>query len=450
MGDLPFAKAPAFSQKNVLDYDTHEHWWTSFNDSQLNQRIDRALTNNFTLVSAWERLNAANAIAKRERSGLFPALDGSAGVELQDGNKGDDNDLELSLGLEASYEVDLWGRIQSRVQAENFRAAASAANYQVVAITLSSEVALTWYQICEARLELELINSQIETNQAVLEILQKRFAAGQLRSADILRQRQLIEATREQAVVVQSRLALLENRLAVLEGRPPQQKLTLPEGVLPDLAATPRVGLPAALLQRRPDVQEALLILQSADRDLASAVSDQYPRLNITASITTAAENPAGLFREWLASLAGQLTAPLFDAGQRKAEVERNEAIRRQRLAEYGQVVLNAFREVEDALARERFQLQRLERLEKQLELAKETNQQLRTQYLNGVTDYIAVLTAIREQQQLERDVLNARLARIEIRIALHRALAGGFKLPQARQAKETDEMNEQGTPENE
>ncbi len=284
----------------------------------------------------------------------------------------------------------------------------------------------------------------------MLEILQKRFAAGQLRSADILRQRQLIEANREQAVVVQSRLALLENRLAVLEGRPPQQKRTLPEGVLPDLAATPRVGLPAALLQRRPDVQEALLILQSADRDLASAVSDQFPRLNITASITTAAENPAGLFREWLASMAGQLTAPLFDAGQRKAEVERNEAIRRQRLAEYGQVVLNAFREVEDTLARERFQLQRLERLEKQLELAKETNQQLRTQYLNGVTDYIAVLTAIREQQQLERDVLNARLARIEIRIALHRALAGGFKLPEARQSNETDEMNEQGTPENE
>ncbi len=143
MGELPFANAPAISQKDVQDYGTHEPWWTSFNDNQLNQRINHALTNNFTLVSAWERLNAANAILKRERSGLFPALDGSAGVELQDGNEDDDNDLELSLGLEASYEVDLWGRIQSRVHAENFRAAASAANYQAVAITLSSEVALT-------------------------------------------------------------------------------------------------------------------------------------------------------------------------------------------------------------------------------------------------------------------------------------------------------------------
>ncbi|MFW5682744.1 MAG: TolC family protein, partial [Phycisphaeraceae bacterium] len=125
----------------------------------------------------------------------------------------------------------------------------------------------------------------------------------------------------------------------------------------------------------------------------------------------------------------------LFDAGQRRAEVNRAEAVTRQRVAEYGQSVLTAFREVEDALAAEQFDAQRIDRLEEQLRLSRQTLEQLRTQYLNGVTDYIAVLTALTQQQRLQRDLVASRLARLDSRIELYRALAGPFDTPRERAA---------------
>jgi len=421
-----------------------DRWWTAFNDADLNERIERALEDNFSLALAWERLREADAVVRRERSGLRPSLDETAGAELREGNDVD-QESELSLGLEASYEIDLWGRIRSAVEAERLRADATLADYQTAAITLTSELTLAWYQLAESRSQLLLISSQLETNETVLLVLEKRFAVGQSGSADVLRQRQLVESTREQLIIAEAETALLEHRLAVLEGRAPQDLHSFGDAELPELPSMPATGLPSDLLQRRPDIRSAMLLLEAADKDLASAVSDQYPRLNLSASISTSAENPSGLFENWIASLAGQIVAPIIDGGQRRAEVRRNEAVRRQRLAEYGQAVLTAFREVEDALAQEEHETRRIRSLQRQLEFARSTSKQLRTQYLNGATDYIDVLTAVRDQQQLERSVLGSRLNLITSRIALYRALAGGFETPREVaehiQPEQTDEQ---------
>lgn len=441
---LPLQDAPTFSQSGEAA--APDRWWTAFDDEELNRRIDRALADNFSLAAAWERLREAQAIARRERAGLFPMLDGVGSAERVTGD-GVDSESRFSMGLEASYEVDLWGRIESIVEAERFRASATAADYQAAAISLSAEVALIWYELAASRLQLELIESQLETNQTVLEVLESRFAVGQSGSADVLRQRQLVEATHEQLVVVRAQIKVLAHQLAVLEGRPPQQTVPYPIPALPDLPATPATGLPAELLQRRPDVQSALMQLRASDEDVAVAVSEQYPRINLAASITTSAEQPSTLFSDWLTSLAGQITAPLLDGGQRRAEVERTKAVRRQRLAEYGQTVLVAFREVEDALTQEAEQIERIQSLRKQLTLANRTYQQLRTQYLNGAADFIDVLIALREQQQIERNVLTANLDRISFRIALYRALAGGFTTPREA-TQSTQEVNERMTDE--
>ncbi|MFW6336106.1 MAG: TolC family protein, partial [Phycisphaeraceae bacterium] len=315
------------------------------------------------------------------------------------------------------------------------RARATAAEYRTAALTLAAEVARTWYRLAEAQRQLDILQQQIDTNESVVELLEDRFAAGQIRSADVLRQRQLVEATREQAVLARSRQARLQHQLAVLMGRPPQAEPPNPRGELPEIPPPPAVGLPAELVERRPDVRQARLRLEAADRDLASAIADRYPRINLTASLSSTAEDPGGLFENWLASLTGQLVAPLFDAGQRRAEVNRAEAVTRQRVAEYGQSVLTAFREVEDALAAEQFDAQRIDRLEEQLRLSRQTLEQLRTQYLNGVTDYIAVLTALTQQQRLQRDLVASRLARLDSRIELYRALAGPFDTPRERAA---------------
>ena len=134
------------------------------------------------------------------------------------------------------------------------------------------------------------------------------------------------------------------------------------------------------------------------------------------------------LFQDWAYTLAGNIVGPLIYGGRLRAEVDRTEALKNQRLYEYGQTVLIAFREVEDALIRELKQKERIEIFRKQLELSANTSQQLKLSFLNGITDYLDVLLALGQEQQLQRDLINARQQLLEIRIGLYRALAGSFE----------------------
>jgi NodT family efflux transporter outer membrane factor (OMF) lipoprotein len=331
------------------------------------------------------------------------------------------------------YEVDLWGRVRSRVEAERFRAKATRTDYQTAALSLSAEVVRTWTQLAEANSQRRLVQEQIETNETVLTLLENRFETGQIRSVDVLRQRQLVESTREQRAVVESRIQVLEHRLAVLLGRPPQAGIDDPPEALPELPPLPAAGVPTDLIRRRPDVQRALNRLKAADRDLATAISNQYPRLTLSVSASTAASTAQDLFQSWAYAFAGDLLAPIFRGGALRAEVDRTEAVRIQRLYAYGQTILTAFQEVEDALIREKKQREQIQQLERQVELAQQAYEQLRTQYFNGAADYLDVLTALDEVQQLRRDRLAAERTLVEDRIALYRALAGAFETERAR-----------------
>ena len=288
-----------------------------------------------------------------------------------------------------------------------------------------SRTTKSWFALAEAHSQYQLVEQQIETNRQGLELMETRFGFGQNRSADVLRQRQLVESTREQLVVIKSRTEILEHQFAVLLGQTAQNASYSVSANLPDIPPLPSTGLPIELIQRRPDVQRDYEALLAADRDVASAVTNQFPRLNLSASLEHAAENPESLFRDWILGLAGQLTAPLFDGGQRRAEVDRTVAITRRRLADYGQTVLEAFREVEDALAREKYAAERLKYIETQLELGEQTVNQLVEQYFTGVSDYLSVLTATTNQQRLQRQYLSIRLEQIVARIALYRSLSG-------------------------
>lgn len=404
-----------------------EQWWVDLGDPHLDAVIESALTNNFTLIAAYERIAEARAIAGIERAAQSPTLDGEAGLSLSDG--GDtDGQSEITLGLVAAYEIDLWDRIRSTIRVEDLEASATAADYQAAAVSLSAEIAQAVYGHAEASLQLALLESQLRTNSDVLTVIEERFAIGQSRSADVLRQRQLVEATLEQQITTRASIEVLEHQILELLGIPAQAGTSMEFPTeLPQLPPLPDVGLPAALLARRPDVRAALLRLESADADVAAAVADQYPRLNLGAAASVAAENPSGLFDAWLASISAQLVAPLIDGGRRSQEVTRSVAVRRQRVAEYGDAVLMSFREVEDAIALERNQAQRIRSLEKQLGFASSTSAQLRNQYLNGAADFIDVLVSLRDEQELERSVLSARLEQIQFRISLYRAIAGGF-----------------------
>lgn len=426
--DLPFADPPAFSQADGIP--ASQRWWENFADPDLSPLIESALADNFSLTAVYERIHEARAIAGIQASALSPSLDATAGLSVSDGGE-QDAQGSIALGLEATYEIDLWKRIQSSVRIEQLEAFATEADYQAAAVMLSASIASALYGHAEATLQLALLDSQLQTNRDVLEVIEERFAIGQSGSADVLRQRQLVEATMEQQVTTRASIDLFEHQIHALLGIPPQLDMSMRvPAQLPQLPPLPDVGLPAELLRRRPDVRAAYLRLESADAAVASAIADQYPRLSIGAVFTTAAENPSGLFDSWVASLGAQLIAPLVDGGLREQEVARTVSIRRRRVAEYGEAVLTSFREVEDALALERHQVNRINSIKRQLEFANSTYAELRNQYLNGAADFIDVLIALRDQQDLERSVLSARLEQIQYRIALHRAIAGGFMPP--------------------
>jgi NodT family efflux transporter outer membrane factor (OMF) lipoprotein len=423
---LPFESSDNFS---IIGADSiPEKFWLVFGDTSLNKLIDSALLNNFTLLGTWERLRAARAVVDRESSNLLPDLEAFFGGTA---NRGEQLPFEVqpfSAGLTATYEIDIWGRIRSQIDAEKFRAEAAFTDYRAGTISLAAVITTTWFRLLEARNQLEIISAQEEYNQKVLNVLKNRFGSGQVRSVDILRQNQLLESTREQKTYAEAEVMVLENQLSILVGKTPMEGINYQMDTLPALPPLPETGIPLELVERRPDVQSSFYLLKAADRDLAAAISNKYPRLTLSATAVTNASQATDLFENWAFTVAGNLLAPLIYGGRLRAEVDRNEAIKNQRLYEYAQSVLIAYQEVEDALIREQNQKQSIQSIEQQLELAEKTSRQLRIEYLNGLSNYIDVLVAMVEEQQLKRDLLAAKLTLIEYRISLYRALAGGFE----------------------
>jgi len=423
--DLPLDSPGAFSISGSQEIATW--WWTVFEDQWLDVIVDSALRSNYTLEAAWHRIQESRAVVRRESSSFFPDLYASMHGDVSDQGGGFEQNKSLGFGLTSSYEVDLWGRIRSSVKADRYRADASFMDYQTASISISAEIVRTWYQLTEAYNQLTLVTEQIETNEKSLDLMQARFGSGQIRGVDILRQRQLLESTRAQRITAETRIRLVEHQLAVLLGRFPMQNHSHKFSGLPDLPPLPKTGIPVELIRRRPDVQSSYNLLLAADRELASAISSRYPRLSLTASVSSAADNVNNLFKDWAYVMAGNLLAPVFTSGRLRADVDRTEAIKNQRLYEYGQTVLVAFKEVEDALIQEKQQSENIQSLQVQATLAKKAYEQLRIEYFNGVGNYLDVLTALGQEQQLRRNLLSAKLVLLEYRITLYRALAGGI-----------------------
>lgn len=421
----PIVEPAAFSETG--NQELPGKWWTAFEDPVLNDLVETSLKANLGLRANWKQFKAALAVVDRESSFLWPQVEAFASTDVYRPQQDFDVGEELQVGIGASYELDLWGRVRAGVQAEKFRAKATFFDHQAAAMTLSAETAITWYQLVTAQKQLELAEEQIETNQNIMKLIRARFAGGQIRAVDILRQEQLLESTRDQKIFYESQIRVLENDLAVLLGHPPQNKLDLPEKSLPELPLLPNTGLPLELIRRRPDVQQAYYEVLTADREMAEAIRSKYPRISLGVSGDFTSGNYDNLFKDWAYTLTGNLVAPLFYGGRLQAEADRTEAVKEQRLFEYGQVVLNSFREVENSLIREASQKERIEILKRRLELAQKTNGQLRIEFLNGMSNYLDVLLSLDDEQQLQRDLLDARQDLLEIRIALYRSLAGGF-----------------------
>ncbi len=433
--DPPVRISESFSSGGNLP--VPDKWWSQIDDPVLPGLIEQALAENLSFQSVWDRLDQAEAELRRAGAPLQPSLDAAAGaersyrrdVDSEPGKTVESYSTDFSLGLAADYELDIWGRLDSLREAAEFQKQAAADDLQVTAITLSATVAITWYQFVEQQGQIRLLDDQIDTNQKVAELITLRFRRGQAAAADVIRQRQLVEARRGERITALANRSVLRHRLAVLLGQAPTE-IQLPETTdFPEFGALPETGLPADLLQRRPDVRRAYHTLLAADRNLEAAITNQYPRISIQANVETSAERTRSLFDNWIKNLAANAVAPLFDGDLRKAEVQQNRAVVSERLHDYGQTILDALAEVEDALVLETRQREFIASLNRQLELAQESIDRIRDQYAKGATDYLDVLSALLTYQNLQRSALTARRVLIEDRIFLHRALAGGWEL---------------------
>ncbi len=408
-----------------------DQWWLTFEDQNLNRLIAQALANNLTLQSAWDRLDRTRAVARKAEAGLFPQLSGEAGASSTRSRINDhtDSSQRYDLGLAAGYEVDLWGRIRSTSQAAELDAQASEEDLQTAALTLSAQVATTWFQLLEQRGQIEILKQQQHTNEQGLELISLQFRTGQTGIADLLQQRQIVEGRRGERALAVGRAQVLQNQLAVLLGMAPDQAPEITASELGKLPPLPTTGLQSKLLERRPDVRAAWLQLQAADQRVAAAVADRFPRLSLTGRASTADEQIEDLFDDWLASLAANLLAPLIDGGRRRAEVDRSQAVAAENFHIYGQKVLEALTEVEDALTQEQRLQEYLTSINRQLELAEQAAERIRDRYLNGVEDYQRILGAILSRQLLQRTQLAAQAELFVNRINLCRALAGGWEM---------------------
>ncbi|MBN2430625.1 MAG: efflux transporter outer membrane subunit [Acidobacteria bacterium] len=429
----PPVKLPESFSRATASSDLVDRWWESFEQPALTGLIQNTLSDNLDLRAAWRRLDQFSALAVQAGARRYPELSGEASTSRTRSSFYAGEELgersfatnQFPLNLSASYEVDLWGRVASLEEAAGFDLLVSRQDLEAMAISMAAQVAETWFSAVEQETQLKLVADQLAVGQTYLELVELRFGQGLASAVDVYQQRLQVASTRAQIAPTRSQRQVLENQLAVLQGKMPGTAWLDIPAVLPELPELPPAGMPADLLNKRPDVRAAYLRIMAADRRLGAAVADRYPALRLTARTGFQGRQVQDIFSNWIYSLAANLTAPLFDGNRRKAEVERNEARVAELINAYGSVLLQAVREVEDALTQEESQRQQLRDLGVQLELARSSLVRARARYANGLSDYLPVLTALQSQQQLERSIISARRQLISYRIQIYRALGG-------------------------
>ena len=463
--DLPatFAPAPGDTMLPAAAADTARvnatRWWTAFGDTTLTTLVDTALAANFDLAAARAQVDALAAQFRIARAPLFPSVTASGQGTYQNqpantgiggaigGGGGDGNGsggqapqqsfpdrfefstYQATLGL--SYELDFWGRVRSQRSAALNQYFATAADLQTARISVVSQTIATYAQIATLQQQVRLSQQGIDLLEQRLSITEDRYARGIASSFQLFTVRQSLEAARSEQPDLERRLYDSRTRLATLLGRfAGEQRAFLPDSLAPslDLSDVP-AGLPADLLMQRPDVRAAARRLEAARQQIGVARAELLPSLSLTGqggTQSSALESLLDLDQRF-ASFAAQLTAPLFQGGRLRANIDAAEARYRQQAAAYQQTVLTAFQEVKAALVAYDKQRRRYRDVQRQVTAAEDAFQTQQDRYTRGVGDVLALLDAERALVQARTRRAAARLAVVNARLALHRALGGSW-----------------------
>lgn len=408
-------------------------WWRDFGDKQLDSLVERAVRSNFDVRRAWARLAMTQAGVRIADSGAMPQLNAQveAGYSVRQffigGRVNKIESYSVPLSVTASYELDLWGRVSASRRAALTDLQASRQDVSTVAMSVSAAVVDTWLALREARAQVALLAAQVQLGERLLAVVEGRFAQGLTDAVAVLQQRQLVAGVRGQLPQLEDAIGGLQNQLRVLTGVGPGAPLKeAAAATLPALPSLPDTGVPANLLDQRPDVLAARLRVVAADHRIGMALADRYPSVRLSASAGLSLLNPQGdVLTNPVWALAASLLGPLFDGGRRAAEVERTRAALHDSVLAWAQTVVRAAVEVQDALRREQQQQKTIAALDGQLELAQKTLDESRRRFTAGVGDFLPVLTAIQGLQGLQRQHLSASRALLAHRVSLHRALGG-------------------------
>jgi multidrug efflux system outer membrane protein len=415
-------------------------WWQVFQDEALQALIRDAIAHNHDLRIAIARVQEARALARVARSFLYPDIGLSA---LYSGNQasrnsqpplvGEDEDRTFnntSITAAMAWELDLFGRIRRQSEAAFAEYLASEEGRRAVLITLVGDVASSYFLLRELDLQREVALRTLTLNDQTVVYYKTRLDGGvsnRLELDSAVANRSLTAASVPE---IEREIAVLENAISVLAGRPPGavgRGRTLEEQSLPPSIP---VGVPATLLERRPDVVEAEQLLVSANADVGAAKALFYPTINLTGSVGTVSGDLSDLLKgdSVIWSLGAGLFQPLFNAGRIRSNYEAARARFEQAVAEYQQTAINAYREVADAL----IAIQKLAvvRVEQQAGVAalRDASQLSRERYDIGLSSYLEILIADQQLFQLELELARTRGDEMRALTQLYRALGGGWQ----------------------
>lgn len=406
-------------------------WWQLFNDPELDRLSRQVEAANQNIAVAVANYAQARSIVAQQRASLFPVVSLGAGGDRAGGGGGDTNRGAASayrLQIGASWEPDVFGRLRTAVDAAEASAQASAADLASVRLAALGELAINYFSLRQTDAQIGMLATTIEGYERVLQITSNRFAAGVSARSDVLQAQTQLATARSDALGLQRSRAELEHAIAVLVGQSPSSFALASTPWQVVVPAVP-VGVPSTLLQRRPDIAAAERDVAVANADIGIARSAYFPTFGLSASYGNNTSRVGDLFSlsnaAWSFGLSAAQT--LFNAGATRASVEGAEARQQATVANYRQVVLTAFADVENGLAATRVLEQQQQLRVEAAEAAGLVEQQILNRYQAGQVSYTEVVQAQVTALNARRQLVQVQADRQTAAVSLIQALGGGW-----------------------
>lgn len=414
-------------------------WWKSFGSPELAGFVETAQSNNLDLAAAYARVLQAEARSGIARSAFFPEIGLSAGATHSGSNQklsftgtGPSAYVQqdrLSAGLDASYQLDLFGQNRANFRAAQESLRSSRYAQRVVALTVEANTANAYLNVLALRERLQLAHRNVDAANSVLKIVQAKVDNGVASNLDLVQELAQVAGQKAQIPVLEQQEREARYTLAVLLGRIPEGFNVKAETMAKVSAPIVVPGMPSELLARRPDVAEAEAALASAHANVDAARAAFFPNISLSASGGFASAALGSLFQgsSMLYSAGAQLLQTIFDGGRLASESDLAKAQQLELIANYRSAVLNAFSDTETALGRVSSLAEQERLVTEQVRNATEAFRISQIQYREGVADLLAVLQAQQTLFTSEDTLAQIRLAQLQASVGLYAALGGGW-----------------------